>query len=195
MKKTSFTKNQQGLNLIELLLVLAIVVAIAVAAFVIYPRVQASRSASSNSQILSSALAQVQSVFQNGQYQNLDNEVAYAADVFPDTFKLTSPDLMNEFGDGTTGNVDVYGSTAAGVANTTNAARYVTIEYGDVPSAVCMKMVPGIAANFGRIAIGTAADIVVDKFDAVTTNDLLDEGTMAAQCNSAASVTVFATAR
>ena len=187
MKKMSFSKKQQGLNLIELLLVLAIVVAIAVAAFVIYPRVQASRSASTNSQIISAALAQTQSIFQNGQYAKLNNLVASRSEIFPDSFVIGSTGILaNEFAPDATNNVTINGSESDGTTATDNSARYVTMVYGDVPSNVCIKLIPGLAANFGRISIG-ATDLV-NKFDGSAANDVLDEAAMVTNCNATTGV-------
>ena len=45
MKNFKQARNQGGFSLIELLLVLAIIAALAVAAFIVYPRVQAGRNA------------------------------------------------------------------------------------------------------------------------------------------------------
>lgn len=193
MKKMSFSKKQQGLNLIELLLVLAIVIAVALAAFIIYPRVQAGRQATSNSQILSGALAQVQSIYQNGQYATLTSIVAAKSNVFPDSFVVDADagTLVNEFAPDATANVTVFGSLADTTPIASNAARFVTITYGDVPSAVCIKLVPGLAANFGRIAVG--ATVVLDKFAAAPTD--FDEAAMVTACTTADTADLTLTAR
>lgn len=75
-------RSQAGLKLIELLLVLAIVTAIAIGAFIIYPRVQASRAATAESTTLTFTVAQVQGIYTQGNYQTLSNTVAVQADMF-----------------------------------------------------------------------------------------------------------------
>lgn len=149
--------TQTGLNLIELLLVLAIVTAIAIMAFVLYPRVQASRSANSEGITLSSAVAQVQSVYTQGNYSTLSNTVASQADVFP-TSMVDGALITNQWG----GDVAIQGSLGNGTPNTTGQARYIAITHEKVPAAVCKKLVPASASNFGTVLIEGA--VVFDTF-------------------------------
>ena len=158
MNKTLATR-EAGLNLIELLLVLAVVVAIAVGAFIIYPRVQAGRSASAESQTLAGALAQVQSIFQNGQYRELDNDLAIKADVFPEK-NIDGTNIFNEWG----GPVTIFGANAAGTPATDSSARFVAIRTENVPSAVCQKLVATAQANWSMVQVGTTP--IFDKVGA-----------------------------
>ena len=186
-------RAQKGFTLIELLLVLAIIAAIGVAAFIIYPRVQAGRSASSNAAVLSSAAATVNSLFPSARYSNLTPAVAYNSDVFPDSMKgATAGTFTNEWGNAVT----IIGSTAAGVPDTTAAARYFTIQYYGVPKNVCAKLAAAAAANFGRVAIGTVStNIAVNEY--AGTPVPLNEATIATGCASGTggSVDMFFTTR
>ena len=189
-------RNQQGFTLIEILLVLAIIAALGVAAFIIYPRVQAGRQATNNTSILNSAAAQINSVFPSARYGNLTDIVACNADVFPDNFKIApacaAGNLINEW----QGVVAVHGADVTGATNATVNARYYTITYPNVPSKVCTKLAPALAANFGIVGIGAdetsalGAGKIVDTYNAVATDDAVDEATMTAACNAAAAVTI-----
>lgn len=168
--------TQQGFSLLELLLVLAVIAALGVAAFLIYPRVQAGRSASSTAQVLSGAQASVGAIFTNGNYSKLDSSVAYNADVFPESMKgATAGTFSNEWD----GPVTIFGSNADGTANATSG-RFMTITYADVPANVCKKLVPAAAANFGRVEVGTT--VVVDQYAA--TPVALDEAAVITACGT-----------
>lgn len=169
--------TQQGFSLLELLLVLAVIAALGVAAFLIYPRVQAGRSASSTAQVLSGAQASVGAIFTNGNYSKLDSTVAYNADVFPESMKgATAADGFSNEWDGA---VTIFGSNADGTANATSG-RFMTITYADVPANVCKKLVPAAAANFGRVEVG--ATVVVDQYAA--TPVALDEAAVITACGT-----------
>ena len=208
MKKT----NQKGFTLIELLLVLAIIAALAVAAFIIFPRVQASNAATSNATILNAAAAQIQALFPSARYSNLSTQVACRGDVFPENMKMgptcatttsagANTDLQNEW----QGNITVNGATAAGAVVTTTAARYYRIDYANVPTKVCSKLAPALASNFGIVAIGpgawaatapAAGDTVVNTFNgATTTDDVLNEATVQSRCAAAAAVNITVVGR
>ena len=132
MKQFKRNPNQGGFTLIELLLVLAIIAALAVAAFVIFPRVQAGRAATSNAQLLSASQANLKSIYTSGNYASLTTAVAIDAGLFPDNM-TDGTSLTNEWD----GNVTIEGSDKAGVAVTTGAARYFTITFPEVPEDVC----------------------------------------------------------
>ena len=186
MKNYNFNRKAQGFSLIELLLVLAIVAALAVAAFIIYPRVQASTSANSASQTLASASASVRSVFTSGNYANLNAAAAVNGKFFPDSYGAAAP-LANEWG----GLADINGSTRDG-ATATAGARYFTITLEDVPAEVCKRLAPAAAANFGRVAISGAADVVVvDSY--ADTEVLLNEAAVLTACGDTPVTMTFTT--
>lgn len=173
MKQFKRNPNQGGFTLIELLLVLAIIAALAVAAFVIFPRVQAGRAATSNAQLLSAAQANLKAIYTSGNYSSLDTEVAIQAGLFPDTMATDATTLINEW----EGDIDVYGSDKAGVVATTGA-RYFTVVFPEVPEDVCKRLVPATAGNFGRISIGT--EVVYDQYDATQID--MDEAAVLDAC-------------
>jgi prepilin-type N-terminal cleavage/methylation domain-containing protein len=183
MKKNNF-KASQGFSLIELLLVLAIIAALAVAAFVIYPRVQAGRSATYEAQVLSSAQASVKALFTNNNYAALNEEVALKGKFFPDNMTGQIDDgvnppstvIRNQFD----GLVALTGADAAGGAVTTPPARFFAITYEDVPTEVCIKLAGSAVQNFNGVTVGgqvvkaaatgaiTEANIVTGCSDAAT---------------------------
>lgn len=179
-------KAQRGLNLIELLLVMAIVTAIAIGAFIIYPRVQASRAATTESTSLTFAVAQVQGIYTQGNYQTLSNEVAINADVFPASM-VDGDNVTNQWG----GAVTIQGALGDGTPNTTGQARYISITHEQVPTAVCKKLVPATASNFGTVRID--GNVVFDRYS--NPRVAYNEATVAAACAASDPLTIAFTTR
>lgn len=140
-----------GFSLIELLLVLAIIAALAVAAFIVYPRVQAGRTAAHQAQILTAAQANIWALFPTNNYRNLNKAVAYNAGIFPDYMNLSATSIQNQWG----GELLITPATphAAGEAMSATVVRYFRIVYPNVPTDVCIRMVGALANNFGTIRV------------------------------------------
>ena len=141
-----------------------------------YPRVQAGRNATYESQVLSSAVAGAKAIFANGNYVRLDNAVAVNAELFPKTMNDGSASIVNQW----EGAVTIDGTDAAGAAPAGTIARYMTIVYPDVPKEVCTRLGASAAQNFGRVLVGT--DVIVDTYDADGTNDVADEAALTTSC-------------
>lgn len=165
MKKNNF-KASQGFSLIELLLVLAIIAALAVAAFVIYPRVQAGRSATYESQVLSAAQASVKSLFTNNNYAALTTSVALQGKFFPDNMNGATA-ITNQFD----GAVTLIGADETGADDTSAPARFFKITYADVPTEVCIKLAGSAVQNFNGVFVGgtAAANMVKDPATGIVT--------------------------
>lgn len=151
MKKNNY-KASQGFSLIELLLVLAIIAALAVAAFVIYPRVQAGRAATYEAQVLSSAQASVKGLFQSNNFASLSDAVAIQAKVFPESMVDSGTGFRNQFG----GFVLVGAAADVSGANPAPGARapFFRFVYEEVPAEVCQKLGGSASSNFAGILVG-----------------------------------------
>ena len=180
MKKFNNARAQGGFSLIELLLVLAIVAALAVAAFIVYPRVQAGRNATYESQVLSSAQAGVKALFTTNNYANLTNDVATDAEIFPANMNVGDGDIQNQWN----GAVEIEPSNSDGSDfSGTGPARYFRIVYPDVPTDVCIRLAGAAVQNFGTVLVGTTP--VQDTYTAGTIVDL-DEAAIALECRGGA---------
>ena len=88
MKKTVLIKNiknKKGFSLLELLLVLGIIAALVVAAFIVYPKVQASQRAQAESNNIATIQAGVKALYTSASsFTGLTNTVAVQAKIFPD---------------------------------------------------------------------------------------------------------------
>lgn len=168
-------KKAGGFSLIELLLVLAIIAALAVAAFIVYPRLQAGRSADYEIKVLTAAQAGVRALFTSGNYTHLSNEVAQNADLFPKDMNISTGQIRNQWG----GWVSILPAEHGG------SNRYFKIDYTGVPTDVCIRLVGAAVKNFGRVDVSTQ-----DWEDGSTVRNIypgrpifeLDEAKVATKC-------------
>lgn len=141
MSKFNLTRKgnkQSGFTLLELLLVLGIIAVLAIAAFVIYPKVQASNRAQTESSNVQTIAAGVKSLYAStGDYTGLDNDTVLAAKIYPTT-------MVNA--DSTASNSS-FGQPVDVAVNATDE-RTFDITYTGVPAEVCTKLASGVGANF-----------------------------------------------
>jgi prepilin-type N-terminal cleavage/methylation domain-containing protein len=179
-------KSSLGYTLIELMIVLAIIAALIVGAFYLYPKVQASRAANAEAVILQSFQANMKSLFTMGDYQKVSNIVTAQAGMWNDQMIGATPSdtITNEWG----GAVSVKPATAAGAVSAAGqTAHYFLVTYPGVPADVCQKLVPSLVGSFEKVSVG--ATIVQDLNAASPVR--YDPSALAASCGgSSGSTTV-----
>ncbi|EQC2856510.1 type IV pilus major subunit protein BfpA [Salmonella enterica] len=173
-------KSKKGFSLLELLLVLGIIAALVVAAFIVYPKVQASQRAQAESNNIATIQAGVLYTSASS-FTGLTNTVAVQAKIFPDnmlsgTGNAAKP--INAF----KGNVTL---AAAATGPSSAAGSSFTITYDNVPAAECVKITTAAAGNFYTAKVGSK---VVKAADGT-----LDVAATAAACNNATSNTLVFT--
>ena len=184
MKNFKQARNQGGFSLIELLLVLAIIAALAVAAFIVYPRVQAGRNATYESQVLSSAQAGVKALFTTNNYAKLSTASAINAEIFPTNMNVSATAIENQWaGAVVVGYADPdTGTITQGSSTTTSVERYFGISYADVPTDVCIRLAGSAVNNFGAVYVGTGGTNVMVQNLYAATPAPVDESLIAANC-------------
>lgn len=175
-------KSKKGFSLLELLLVLGIIAALVVAAFIVYPKVQASQRAQAESNNIATIQAGVKALYTSASsFTGLTNSVAVQAKIFPDNMLSgsgTSAKPVNAF----KGNVTL---AAAATGASAAAGSTFTITYSNVPAAECVKITTAAAGNFYIATVGTK---IVKPADGT-----LDVAATAAACNSATNNTLVFT--
>ncbi|HFG6584696.1 TPA: type 4 pilus major pilin, partial [Salmonella enterica subsp. enterica serovar Agona] len=146
-------KSKKGFSLLELLLVLGIIAALVVAAFIVYPKVQASQRAQAESNNIATIQAGVKALYTSASsFTGLNNSVAVQAKIFPDNMLSGSGSAakpINAF----KGNV-VVASADTGPSAATGSS--FTITYENVPAAECTKIITAAAGNFYIAQVGDA---------------------------------------
>lgn len=170
-------QRQKGFSLIELMLVLAVMAALAVAAFFIYSKVQVARTANQTAQTLAQAQATLKGVFVSEKYDELTTAVAVAGKFFPPQMTSSPTTLKNQWD----GAVTINGSDARGAPITPGGAvaRHFAIRYEAVPDDVCKRLVPSAALNFGRVVIGSTT--VFDQLTEIKMD--ISEASIVSACN------------
>ncbi|WP_299999582.1 type 4 pilus major pilin [uncultured Cedecea sp.] len=175
MNKTVLIKNRKskkGFSLLELLLVLGIIAALVVAAFIVYPKVQASQRAQAESNNIATIQAGVKALYTSASsFTGLSNTVAVQAKIFPDNMLSGSGSAaqpVNAF----KGNV-ILTAVATGPSKAPGSSFNIT--YSNVPAAECTKIITAAAGNFYEVGVGTAANVKV-------AGDVLDVSKTTTQC-------------
>ena len=175
-------KSKKGFSLLELLLVLGIIAALVVAAFIVYPKVQASQRAQAESNNIATIQAGVKALYtSSSSFTGLTNTVAVQAKIFPDNMLSgsgTAAKPINAF----KGNV-MLAATATGPSSATGSS--FTITYDNVPAAECVKIATAAAGNFYITTVGTKV--------VKAAGGTLDVAATAAACTNATSNTLVFT--
>ena len=143
MKNNMNHKLNQGFSLLELLLVLGVIAALAIAAFIVYPSVQASNQAQSEVSNLNTVRANILQSYNRGIFTGLDNDAINTARGVPPAWNggvTTAGTALNDIWGGAITVVPVDGG--GGTDN------FVSITMDDVPTNACLKFVPALVTNF-----------------------------------------------
>lgn len=140
-------RSRKGFSLLELLLTLGIIAGLIVAAFIVYPKVQAYRNVKIEASNVSTLKAEISSLYSStiGSMPNSYslNGVLINAKVVPENMIIGSK-IRNVWGG------DVY----TGTYDIANASAFV-IQYNHVPRDECAKLVMETATGFEQVVVGS----------------------------------------
>lgn len=141
-------RSRKGFSLLELLLTLGIIAGLIVAAFIVYPKVQAYRNVKIEASNISTLKAEISSLYSStiGSMPNSYslNSVLINAKVIPENMIIGGNKIRNTWGG------DVY----TGTYDIANASAFV-IQYNHVPRDECAKLVMETATGFEQVVVGS----------------------------------------
>ena len=133
-------KSKKGFSLLELLLTLGVIAGIMIAAFIVFPKVQASQKIDKESRNITAIQAGVKSLYGGrAKISSLNTDSFIASKNAPDNMILDGK-LVNEW----KGNVSVEYSGNHGKYN---------IMYDAVPPDACAKLITAVSGNFVSITV------------------------------------------
>ena len=145
-------QSKKGFSLIELLLVLGIIAALAIVAFIIYPKVSAANKAQTEASNINTIKAAINSLYASApDYSGLDTTTALNADVFPSTMVSSDGSSASNTFKGTV-TVAASDDAPSGASNSS-----FTITYNGVPTTECVKIVSAVAGSFYEVTVGAGS--------------------------------------
>lgn len=145
-------RNKKGFSLLELLLVLGIIAALIISAFIVYPKVQAAQRSESTLKNIATIQSGVRSLYSGtANYEGINNSVLINANVFPENLLKdggSGVEVVNEFG----GNIEIKSTFASGIANAA-----FSIKYYNVPSDECIRISTALSNNVSSIRVNNIA--------------------------------------
>lgn len=147
-----FIRNRKlkGFSLLELLLVLGIIAALIVAAFIVYPKVRTSQIVDAESKNIATIRAGLLALYSSTtNITTVNNTVGINAQIFPDNMLVQSGGTVSDVVNGFKGQVKL---------SATNYASYgkvvFNISYANVPQDACVKLVTAVAPSMSMVNIG-----------------------------------------
>jgi prepilin-type N-terminal cleavage/methylation domain-containing protein len=138
--------RSRGFTLIEVLLVIGIIAALAIAAFVIYPTVKVSREASAAFDSYMATDGAHRSFYANRKTDGMTRATSISAGVADDAM-MSSPW-------GTISPSPSVKDAAGGAACATNCKSFA-LTFATVPSKQCVRLVNALEPNAARIVVGS----------------------------------------
>jgi prepilin-type N-terminal cleavage/methylation domain-containing protein len=143
----SIQRKQGGFSLVEILLVLGIIALLAIAAFIIFPQVQAANRANTEQANITTMAAGIKNLYgATRNYNGITARTLIQARIAPSSM----------YGNDTTATAltSAWSGAVTVAAAGTGDSQFV-ISYAGVPSEVCTRLVPGLLANFQTVTVGT----------------------------------------
>lgn len=167
--------KQGGFSLVEILLVLGVIAILAIAAFIIFPQVQAGSRANTEQSNITTITAGVKNLYgAKRDYTGINAETVNKARI--------APSSMNggDFATATTLTSSWNGDVAVAVGAD---PKTFTVAYADMPSEVCTRLVPGLLQNFTGVGFGAdAAAAVTDAEGTTALNGQSNPGAVVTSC-------------
>lgn len=142
-------KKGKGFSLLELLLVLGVIAALIVGAFIVYPKVRNSQSIDAEAKNIATirsgilALYASQATISGG----LNNSIAIQAQIFPDNMLVKNGSAVSKV-------VNSFGGDVILVTGLWYGKTVATLQYNNVPTELCTKLITAVGSNMFLVTAG-----------------------------------------
>lgn len=142
-------KKRKGFSLLELLLVMGIIAALIVAAFIVYPKVRNAQAIDAEAKNIATIRSGILALYasQATVSGNLSNSIAIQAKIFPDNMLVKNPSPGNDI-------VNSFGGRVTLVTSAWYGKTLVTMQYNNVPTELCTKLITAVGSNMFLITAG-----------------------------------------
>ncbi|HBE6091367.1 TPA: prepilin-type N-terminal cleavage/methylation domain-containing protein [Escherichia coli] len=175
--------NKEGFSLLELLLVLGIVSALIISAFIIYPKVQTMYRVDKISKIILGAKSSIQELYQGKAYYDTEfsklRKIAFPAD----TYTKSNGVPRNDYG----GMYNITGQFS--ISSGGYGYSGFSINVTSVPSADCQKIISNVYTSFQAVYAGNTLVYQASK-NFGNRQIGFDRSVIAEACNKAERVTI-----
>lgn len=140
-------KRKKGFSLLELLLVMGIIAALIVAAFIVYPKVRSSNIAAIEAKNIALIQSTARSLYAaKGNYNGLYTTVLTQGDLLPKSMLNSYGYPVNSFGS----QITIMAEAINGTVDTG-----FMISYSGVPTAECVKIISAVGSNFYMVRVNS----------------------------------------
>lgn len=163
-------KYKKGFSLLELLLVLGIIAALVVSAFIVYPKIQAAQRADTELRNISTITAGIRTLYHSSpNFAGVNNDVLINSKIIPDNMlSADKTQIINSFG----GTVIVSSATALTLPDSG-----ISLTYNNIPTLECTKITTALlplalSIRVNNVAM-TSVSSLVAKCSTATTSNLI----------------------
>lgn len=170
IKRNQNSKKRSGFTLIEFIIVVALIGVGIVTVMNLYGGAKTTSQVNTETQNLQTSTAKIRAMFasRGGNYAGLNNTMAIASKAVPQSMVESPGNIRNSFG--------------GAVTYQANGTSSFDVTYAQVPTAVCMELVPAVDGVYNRITVG--GSIVKNP------NTATDMLMMTTQCSSSDATTI-----
>lgn len=146
---SKINRKRKGFSLLELLLVLGIIAALIVAAFIVYPKVRTSQIVDAEAKNIATIRAGLLALYSaTSNISGVNNTVGINAQIFPDNMLVKSGGTVSDVVNGFKGKVSLSST------NFVSMGKVVfNISYANIPQEACVKLVSAVAPSMAIISV------------------------------------------
>lgn len=175
--------NEKGFSLLEIILVLGIITALIVSAFIVYPKIQSSQRANTEIKNIATIMAGINGLYAGmTRYVGLNNQTLINANIIPDNMLSSEEGVNNKITSSWGGDVNI--SLANQINDDGIIISSVKISYSSVPALECQKIIISSQSLFNLIYAGANGSLIIKNSIRDKTDSEASVNSIVSSCNS-----------